>query len=428
MRIFFSLNSLFGDGHDTQPEGSNSNCHVRDLPAKPQPARAGWVRRAITGMIATWMACTVASARAETLPERHLYVSPIGSDRNDGSVGAPFRTIVAASQRAQPGTTVHVAPGTYAGGFTTTANGAAAAHILFVSDFKWGARIAGGGPASNASELGGGAGWWNRGNYVDIGGFEIDGSGSQAKSWNMGFYGSGSHTTFRGGKVHDILTDPTAYSNSEASAYGGAGVEMDGYNSGTDGSIIGNLIYRIGPPGVRSEHTHAIYQSMPGSIINNVVYEAAGYGISLWHGARDIIIVNNTIDHVRNGGILVGSGDSGSSPSTGDYVTVANNIITNARGGIDEEGTTGLHNVYANNLVYATSDWIIRLQHSLTASGTVTADPSFIDPRNHDFRIRSGSPAIGGSSPIGNSATDIDGNARSRDTPHDIGAYEALRH
>src|SRR5260370_36555776 len=45
-----------------------------------------------------------------------LYVAPEGSDANSGTPAAPFRSILAASQVAQPGTTRHVAPGMYAGG------------------------------------------------------------------------------------------------------------------------------------------------------------------------------------------------------------------------------------------------------------------------------------------------------------------------
>ena len=72
--------------------------------------------------------------------------------------------------------TILLAQGTYAGGFTTAASGTASAHITYVSDTPYGAKVVGAGTASNQT------GWWNQGNYVDIKGFEIDGSGSQATS------------------------------------------------------------------------------------------------------------------------------------------------------------------------------------------------------------------------------------------------------
>src|SRR5260370_17179482 len=96
----------------------------------------------------------------------------------------------------------------------SAASGTAAAHITYVSDTPGAAKIVGGGTAADAM------GWWNKGNYVDIKGFEIDGSGSQATSWRFGFYGSGSHDTFQGNTVHDILTDATAFPNPKSSPNG----------------------------------------------------------------------------------------------------------------------------------------------------------------------------------------------------------------
>jgi len=61
-----------------------------------------------------------------------LYVSTTGSDSNSGTQSSPFKTILAASLAAQAGTTVHVAAGTYYGGFETTASGTAAAPIHYV--------------------------------------------------------------------------------------------------------------------------------------------------------------------------------------------------------------------------------------------------------------------------------------------------------
>src|SRR5258708_543053 len=288
-------------------------------------------------------ACEADTLAAGTRPG--LYVSSTGSDSNNGSRGAPFRSILAASQHARPGTTVHVAAGTYAGGFTTAASGTATARITYVSDVQYGAKIVGAGNASNQT------GWWNRGDYVDIQGLEIDGSGAQATSWRFGFYGSGSYTTFQSNKVHGILTDATAFANASAHGAGGAGVEMDNYYGDVFGSVIGNIVYNIGPSGQTSGLVHGIYQVESGAVANNVVYNVVGNGIVTWHGARDIQIVNNTIDGARGGGILVGSGDSGASSTTGNYITVANNIVINSIRGISEGGITGLNNRYVNNLL-----------------------------------------------------------------------------
>src|SRR4029077_15797777 len=71
------------------------------------------------------------------------YVSPTGSDSNNGSAAHPWKTITHAGTVVGPGATVHVAPGTYKGYFTTTANGTSTLRITYISDVQWAAKIIG---------------------------------------------------------------------------------------------------------------------------------------------------------------------------------------------------------------------------------------------------------------------------------------------
>jgi hypothetical protein len=358
-------------------------------------------------------------AAAHALAATELYVSPSGSDTSSCSQSAPCRQISRAASLAGPDTTVHVAPGTYAGGFTTTASGTASARIKYVSDIKWGARIS---DSSESWVL-----WWNQGSYVDITGFEIDGSGS-LPVLRQGFYCDGSHVTFVNNKVHDILTTQAAYLAATSSGKGGAGIGMDNYNRAVDQSTIGNIVYNIGPNGrFAPPGAHGIYHNTPGIVMNNVIYDINGIGISTWHGAENVSIINNTVDNARRGGILVGSGDSGVGSGTGDGFTVANNIVTSSYGGISEGGQTGSNNYYINNLFYqnyARPNYSIKTGH--TPVGTINADPKFV--ANSDYHLQSGSPAIdaGVSTVNGISApsTDNDGNGRPVGNGYDIGAYE----
>jgi hypothetical protein len=240
--------------------------------------------------------------------------------------------------------------------------------------------------------------WWNQGSHVRIGGFAIDGRGNAAISWRIGFYNTGSDLTFQGNHVHHILTDDAAFAAASASGMGGAGIEMDNWADGRDSRVTHNLVNAIGPSGRSSSLVHGIYQIEPGLVSDNVIYDVAGCGVTLWHGAGNIVIANNTIDNARGGGILVGSGDSGpvsAGVSAGDDVRVARNIIVRSAWGITEGGRTGLRNLYVGNVLFDNASWPIHLQNGLSDTGTIQADPLFLDRDRHDYRLRPGSPAEG---------------------------------
>src|SRR5882762_6672621 len=74
---------------------------------------------------------------------QNYYVSPKGSDRNDGSLKHPWMTVERAASRLLPGDTVHVLPGVYQGRIVTAASGVADARITYISDQKWEAQIIG---------------------------------------------------------------------------------------------------------------------------------------------------------------------------------------------------------------------------------------------------------------------------------------------
>ena len=144
-----------------------------------------------------------------SMAQNQYYVSPSGSDSNDGSSGSPWATIGHAASAltvgasgtcsagsgwysvANAGACVHVLSGTYNSGSTVTVanSGTSGARIVYISETQWGAKLVG----SSCGIL------RDTGNYVDVDGFDMTGSCS------TGLMLDGSHVRAIGNKVHDLL-------------------------------------------------------------------------------------------------------------------------------------------------------------------------------------------------------------------------------
>lgn len=263
------------------------------------------------------------------------YVSPTGRDSNDGSQAHPFATIHKAASVATSGTTVHVAPGTYTEGvITVSQSGTATAPITFVSDVKWGAKIAD-------------TSWhaWNiTGSYIIVKDFEMYMTNPTIASDIVDTHGN--YVQVIGNYVHDVDK------GSGAPCYGGAAIN---YYFGTGAQIVGNRIAHAGP-GTSCAHMHGIYVGDTNAYIaNNSISDISGYGIQIWPGGDNSTVLNNDICYARRGGIIVGA-DTGYSA---DHVLVANNIVRGGLWGIREYassgGKVGPHNTYINNDVFGSN-------------------------------------------------------------------------
>jgi hypothetical protein len=345
----------------------------------------------------------------------NYYVAPTGNDNNAGTQAAPFKTLARAAKAATTAsTTVWVAPGTYAGGIKTTASGTAAGRIYWVSTTKWGAKVV---PPSSSTNNNA---WDNRGNYVSIVGFDIDGSvsGSGTK-WTHGIYTGGSYGIVQDNHVHHI-----AKSVSCTSA-GGSAINTDGYYGGVLNDVVGNVVNDIGATSCK--YIQGIYISTSGKVQNNLVYRVGEAAIHLWHDANHVTVTNNTVT-ASTFGIIVGGGDFYKVRTGDDYTVVNNNIVFDNTYGISEQGTTGVHNSYSNNLVYQNAAYNISLKNGLTAKNTVATNPLFVSysktAASPNLHLSSSSPAIGRGIATGALATDLDGKPRNATTGYDIGAYQ----
>jgi hypothetical protein len=355
-------------------------------------------------------ATLLATTTVVSAPAYHLYVAPTGSDSNSGTVSAPFRTILKASKVAKPGTMVHVAAGTYYGGFTTSTSGTASARISYVSTTPWGAKIV---PASGTTAR---TAWSVMGDYNDVIGFEVDGKSNL--SWKNGITTGKSNILFQGNHVHHIATDPVMCDGN-----GGSGLNATHYWYGVNVDMIGNTVDHIGSRGCK--YIQGLYMATSGNLKNNIAHDIGNWGIHLWHDAQHINIANNTIAK-SGGGITVGGGGFYHITVT-DYVNVSNNIVYGNDKGISEQGTNGTHNTYTNNLLYANGKYntpsvtSASVQHT---SGTINADPQFADYANDNYRVKSTSRAIDNGSATYAPPVDISNIARPQGGRDDIGAYE----
>ncbi|WP_078031979.1 choice-of-anchor Q domain-containing protein [Massilia sp. KIM] len=357
----------------------------------------------------------LASVIATPATTTNYYVSPTGSDTAAGTKAAPFKTLARAAKAAtKAGTTVWVAPGTYAGGIKTTASGTAAARIYWVSTTKWGARIVP--PASSSNN----SAWDNRGHYVSIIGFDVDGSklGSGTK-WVHGIYTGGSYNQIKANHVHHLAT--TIPCNSA----GGSAIGVDSYYKGVKGDVIGNTVHDIGPAGCT--YVQGIYVSTSGTIMDNVVYRVGSAAIHLWHDATDVKIINNTVTSSVFG-IIVGGGDYYFTSAGANNVHVHNNIVYDNTYGISEQGKTGSSNTYRNNLIFQNKTYNISLRNGLKAVNTVASNPLFVGysrtAATPNYKLTTSSPAIGRGVATYASAMDIEGKPRNATTGYDIGAYQ----
>lgn len=341
-----------------------------------------------------------------------LYVSPKGLDSNPGTSDRPFRSLARAARAVTAGTTVYVAPGEYSGGIRTNASGRADARITYVSTTKWGARIV---PPQNSQTK---VAWDNRGDYVDVVGFEIDGRiYREGVRWTHGIYNGGSYDSIRNNYVHHIARNVTCTPG------GGAAIGIDSYYRGVRSDAISNLVHDIGPAGC--PYIQGIYFSTSGSVKNNVIYRVAEAGIHLWHDANNVVITNNTVT-ASNTGIIVGGGNFYHTKGPNDHTLVYSNIVYDNKMGISEQGRTGANNSYRNNLVYRNELFNWSLKNGLTHSGTVSSPPLFVgeDASVPNLKPSRSSPAVGQALPTHAASTDFEGRSRNSRTGYDIGAYQ----
>ena len=357
-------------------------------------------------------------ARAPRPMRSDVYVSTAGSNANDGSIRKPWRTISYAATIVKPGMTVHVASGEYRESIKTTVSGTPTGRIRFISDRQWEAKVVG---------FSGEAVWLNRGDYIDIVGFDITGQAAN------GIENLGSYNRILNNRVHDIVVPCTSN--------GGSGINDASEGTGTKNLIDGNFIYNIG--GVRGcaiepgAAPPGIYLSTPGATVTNNLVVNVAMGMQEWHDTTNEVVVNNTFicnkAVPKTYGIIIGAGDYPCNSGTAcknDNSYTANNITCGCTYGIEEEasagGSVGSGNRYMNNVSYA-DKYPLKIIGGGFSSGNLTSNPQFernTGDATGDYHLQVKSPAIDAGVAERAPTVDFSGGKRPQAKGFDIGAFE----
>lgn len=419
--------------------------------------------------------------------EPNWYVSTDGTDGvGFGTEAQPFRTIGYAMSNALPGDTVFVLPGLYQNSgfgsgeknnsniaYIADVHGEEGKEIVLMSSEPLGAKL---------QFDGSGALIFSHVSHLVIDGFEIEGPGASidtadAKAHRLddpvlsyysgrgiAFWGKegNHHITVKNNSVHhcpnsgiranyvDYITieNNDVYSNCWWSPNAESGIVIAQATNSDDADSVkiilrknrvwnnGNYVIYYNPnygegndygqPGfteildgqglyiTRSNDTYLAGKFL---IENNLSVNNGINGIGFHHSNRGIIR-NNTL---YKNGQYPERPVSGITINGADDVLVYNNIVVGRNDAVLQnfEGSTNVS--LFSNIIWEGSNSF--------DSGSVTADPLFVEPTlnpfSADFLLKSGSPAIdNGATPA--PSTDILGNSRPAGDGVDIGAYEVL--
>ncbi len=415
--------------------------------------------RPLTGLLAALLILGGAGV-THAAPLRTLYVATTGNDANDGSLGAPWRTLQRAANLVRAGDQVIVRPGSYAG-FNLTTSGTAANPILFSAE----PGVIVNAPNTVRTQDGinlEGASW------IVIEGFTVIGMPRTGIRAVLNH-----HVTIRRnigdangrwgiltGFSDDLLIEDNVMSRSAVEhgiyvsnsgdrpvirrnyVWGNSanGIHMNGdLSQGGDGIITGavveaNVIHgngRTGGSGINGDGVQA------SRIVNNILYDNHASGISLYQidgGApsRNNLIAHNTIVQAADGRWAVNIQDA----STGNHVV--NNILLTLhsfRGVIDisadslpgfvsdANAVTARFTMNGGNSVLSLSAWRQATGQDLHSFATTPA-AVFVDVTGGDYHLSAGAPARDTALVTTDVTTDFDGKARPIGGAADIGADE----
>lgn len=408
-------------------------------------------------------------------PGQEYYVDPDGSDGNDGSQAAPWETIQHAADTIQPGDTILLNSGTYAGA-RIEKSGTVDAWMSLKAAPGTSVLINVPGP-NNKHDSNLEFETWEGDEIVAywlVEGLEV----ADAPYWGIDMRGNEenhSHNfVIRNNRVHDnglntgktgiffafiddvIVEGNESYANGEHGVYlsnsgdrfvvranslhdnNNCGLHINGdWESGEDGIISdglveNNIIFENGVGGCSGINMDGVINAI---VRNNLLYQNHAGGISLFqeNGAvcsQNIQILNNTIVQAEDGRWAINISDDECINNK-----IFNNIILTFhewRGSIviPSSGISGFESDYnvimdrfssdGDESVLSLSEW----QALGYDSNSIIATPSELFTNSEDYHLHIESPAIDVGATLPGIAKDLEGASRPQGVAYDIGAFE----
>jgi Right handed beta helix region len=162
-----------------------------------------------------------------------------------------------------------------------------------------------------------------------------------------------------------------------------------------EGTVIaGNRIHDCGRL-PRTGHDHGIYLegSRGARVVGNMIYGNADWGIQFYPEADHSYVAHNVIDG-NGGGIIVAGESAGgeyNQAHASDHNRVELNVIANSSAdqniAVFWGGPVGVGNVVRRNCVWNGNDGNVGDSTGLAISGTIVANPRFVNRNAQDFRM-----------------------------------------
>jgi hypothetical protein len=332
---------------------------------------SGWAYSSLRSSTSRWEPETWPPAAASSPSARcDRVASPRGSDRNPGTLRAPYRSPQKLVGALAPGETGCLRAGTY--------RGSSEEYVLAIGrSGRRGAPITIRSFPGERAHLYGITQIAGRARWIKLTGLDFEGDGSQN---TIKIYGS------------DITLEHSDITNRRR------GLSCVILGSPEEGKaerplLRANRLHDCGDP-ANGNKDHAIYaaHTVDGLIAENSFADSSAYAIQFYPNAQSTRFERNVVDgggdSIRGGIVFAGDGEHASS-----HNLVAHNVIAFAAtyGVTSEwEGPQGTGNVVRNNCFWHGGEGNIADLDGFRTSANVVADPEFRDRDRGDYRMPSG--------------------------------------